>query len=141
MGKYAVGILPVAIVGGIIFVAAFIWYGCRIEPEDGQVAVLIRKTGENLPPGEIIATDSKYKGIQLETIGEGRYFRNPYVWDWRIVNIIDISDWTLLIYLTFMGRQPFLMPQWINVWKYDPGPSNSNRKGTIPTPTIDRRDR
>ncbi len=90
MGKYAVGILPVAIVGGIIFVAAFIWYGCRIEPEDGQVAVLIRKTGENLPPGEIIATDSKYKGIQLETIGEGRYFRNPYIWDWRIVNIIDI---------------------------------------------------
>lgn len=90
MGKYAVGILPVAIVGGIIFVAAFIWFGCRIEPADGQVAVLIRKTGENLPPGEIIATDSKFKGIQLETIGEGRYFRNPYTWDWRIVNIIDI---------------------------------------------------
>jgi regulator of protease activity HflC (stomatin/prohibitin superfamily) len=90
MMKYAVGAVPVMIAAGVLFIALFIWYGCRIEPEDGQVAVLIRKTGENLPPGEIIATDAKYKGIQLETIGEGRYFRNPYTWDWKIVNIIDI---------------------------------------------------
>lgn len=90
MVKYAVGILPLAIIGGIIFAAGFIWYGCRIEPSDGQIAILTRKTGENLPPGEIIAPDSKFKGIQLETLGEGRYFRNPYTWAWKVVDIVDI---------------------------------------------------
>ncbi len=68
----------------------FLWFCCRIEPGNGEVAVLIRKTGLKLPEGEIIAPDARYKGIQLEVLGEGRYFRNPYTWTWEIVDITDI---------------------------------------------------
>jgi regulator of protease activity HflC (stomatin/prohibitin superfamily) len=68
----------------------FVWFRCRIEPPNGRIAVLIRKTGENLPSGEIIATRPGVKGIQLEVLGEGRYFRNPYFWDWKVVDITDI---------------------------------------------------
>ena len=68
----------------------FLWFCCRIEPRNGEVAVLIRKTGLELPEGEIIAPDARYKGIQLEVLGEGRYFRNPYTWTWEIVKITDI---------------------------------------------------
>lgn len=76
-----------------LFAAAallFFWYGCRIEPGNGEIAVLIRKTGKNLPQDQIIAVSPEYKGIQLEVLGEGRYFRNPYVWTWEIMDITDI---------------------------------------------------
>ncbi|MCD8349329.1 MAG: hypothetical protein LUC93_01790 [Planctomycetaceae bacterium] len=68
----------------------FIWTSCRIEPLSDQIAILIRKTGENLRPEEIIATRPGQKGIQLEPLAEGRYFYNPYTWDWRFAPVTTI---------------------------------------------------
>ena len=48
----------IAIFYTIIIIAAlsslFVWYGCRIEPGNGKIAVLIRKTGKPLANGGII---------------------------------------------------------------------------------------
>lgn len=74
----------------LLFVPAFIWLGCRIEPGNGEIAVLIRKTGKPLPPNETIAREPGQKGIQLDVLGEGRYFRNPYTWTWEIVPITEV---------------------------------------------------
>jgi len=68
----------------------FIWFGCRIEPGADQIALLIRKTGKDLPSGVIIAPDADHKGIQLEVLPEGRYFKNPYTWGWKIARVTDI---------------------------------------------------
>jgi regulator of protease activity HflC (stomatin/prohibitin superfamily) len=76
--------------GLLITLALFIWWFCRIEPASGEIAVLIRKTGEDLPSGAIIALEPQQKGIQFEVLSEGRYFRNPYAWGWEIAKIIDI---------------------------------------------------
>ncbi|HSR87538.1 MAG TPA: hypothetical protein VLL07_01180, partial [Pontiella sp.] len=80
--------VPVLIVGALIAAFIFIWFFCRIEPGPGEIAVLIRKTGENLPPGQVIALAEKQKGIQLDVLPEGRYFRNPYTWSWKIQRIL-----------------------------------------------------
>ncbi len=74
----------------LFFGLVFFWFGCRIEPGNGEIAIMIKKTGKNLPPEQIIATDAAYKGVQLEVLGEGRYFRNPYTWTWQITPITDI---------------------------------------------------
>ncbi len=74
----------------LTFVSCFVWFGCRIEPESGEIAVLIRKTGEDMPSGQILALDERQKGIQQAVLPEGRYFRDPYTWGWEIHNIIDI---------------------------------------------------
>ncbi|CAK0752645.1 Band 7 domain-containing protein [Gammaproteobacteria bacterium] len=74
----------------ILVLPWFVWSYCRIEPGPDQLAVLIRKTGEDLPSGQIIAQDAKYKGIQLEVLPEGRYFYNPYSWDWRLWRITEV---------------------------------------------------
>lgn len=66
------------------------WYGWRIEPDNGKIAVLVKKTGKNLPVDQIISPSLEYKGIQLEVLPEGRFFYNPYVWDWFIIPAIDI---------------------------------------------------
>ena len=68
----------------------WIWYGWRIEPDNGQIAILLKKTGKNLPPEEILAPGPEYKGIQEEVLPEGRHFRNPWTWEWRYAKTVDI---------------------------------------------------
>jgi len=84
------GIAVFAVIALVVAIPSFIWFGCRIEPGNGEIAVLIKKTGKTLPQNEIVATSAEYKGIQLEVLGEGRYFRNPYVWDWQIKPVTEI---------------------------------------------------
>lgn len=84
------GGLPLLLVGAAVFLSAFVWFFCRIEPDSEEIAILIHKTGKDLPPGQIIATDPGQKGIQLEVLPEGRYFRNPYSWEWKIARVTDI---------------------------------------------------
>ena len=79
-----------AVIAAVLLLSLFVWYGCRIEPGNGQIAVLIRKTGKNLPQDAILAPSADSKGVQLEVLGEGRYFRNPYTWDWKILPVTDI---------------------------------------------------
>ena len=45
--------------GLLLFLPLFVWFYCRIEPGAGEIAVLIRKTGEDLPSGAIIALKSE----------------------------------------------------------------------------------
>ncbi len=40
--------IPVLIIGGLIATVFFFWFFCRIEPGTGQIAVLIRKTGDDM---------------------------------------------------------------------------------------------
>lgn len=88
----------------ILFISMFVWYGNRIEPRSGEIAILIKKTGENLPIGEIIATNNAYKGVQLEALGEGRHFYNCYTWDWQIAPITDIPSGKFGVLVRKFGR-------------------------------------
>ena len=81
-----------------------VWFGCRIEPGNGEIAILIRKTGKPLPSGDAIAREPGQKGIQLEVLGEGRYFRNPYVWDWKIENVTDVPAGKFAVLVRKFGK-------------------------------------
>ena len=89
------GCSPGCSLGFLIFIAIvavpiWIWYWWRIEPDNGRIAILVKKTGRNLPVERIIADSPEYKGIQLEVLPEGRFFRNPYTWSWIITKATDI---------------------------------------------------
>ncbi len=84
-GGWVLAALALALAGG-----AWVWYGWRIEPSNGEIAVLMKKTGKNLPPEAILALGPDYKGIQLEVLPEGRFFRNPWTWDWSYEKVLDI---------------------------------------------------
>ena len=88
MGLKSLGTLAAAAV--VLVLPLWVWYGWRIEPGNGQIAILLKKTGRDLPPEEILAPDPDYKGIQEEVLPEGRYFRNPWTWEWRYAKVIDI---------------------------------------------------
>ncbi len=92
------------IIFGSIFLFLFIWFGCRIEPRADQIAILIKKTGDNLPSGEIIAQSPAQKGVQLAVFSEGRYFKNPYSWGWKIAKIQDIPAGQLGVITRLYGK-------------------------------------
>lgn len=96
---------PMLAVGGMVFAFMFIWFFCRIEPGPGEIAVLIRKTGDNLPEGQVIALQPGQKGIQLEVLAEGRYFKNPYSWGWRIHRILDVPAGKLGVMTRLYGEE------------------------------------
>lgn len=88
----------------LLFVPLFIWFGCRIEPGSGEIAVLTRKTGKDLPSGQIVALEEGQKGIQIPVLPEGRYFRNPYTYGWEIKKITDIPAGKLGVRTRLYGR-------------------------------------
>ena len=97
--------IPVLVVGALIALFVLVWFFCRIEPSAGQIAVLIRKTGENLPAGQVIALEKGQKGIQLDVLPEGRYFKNPYTWSWKIQRILDVPAGKLGVMTRLYGEE------------------------------------
>ena len=96
--------IPLAILLAVLFFPIWFWVFCRIEPGPGEIAVLIRKTGKDLPSGQILALEPGQKGIQLEVLAEGRWFKNPYVWDWEIRKITDIPAGKLGVLTRLYGN-------------------------------------
>lgn len=95
---------PVILVALFLFLPIFIWFFCRIEPRSDQIAILIHKTGDTLPSGWIIATEPNQRGIQLEVLAEGRYFKNPYTWGWHVSKITDIPAGKLGVLTRLYGK-------------------------------------
>lgn len=83
----------------------FIWWFCRIEPRSDRIAVLIHKTGSDLPSGEILALQPGQKGILLDVLPEGRYFRNPYHWGWKMESITDIPAGKVGVLTRLYGKE------------------------------------
>ncbi len=82
--------LALALLLALLALGGWFWWGWRIEPTNGEIAVLVKKTGKNLPPEAILAPGPEYKGIQKDVLPEGRYFRNPWTWDWKYFKALDI---------------------------------------------------
>lgn len=93
------------LIGLLFFGTAFWWFFCRIEPGPDQIAILIRKTGRDLAPQQILATEPGQKGIQVEVLPEGRYFRNPYTWGWRFHRVTDIPAGKLGVQTRLFGGE------------------------------------
>ncbi|MBU1694255.1 MAG: hypothetical protein KKC51_09865 [Verrucomicrobia bacterium] len=102
--------LPLFTGGGVLLIFAlalaiplWVWFFWRIEPDAGEIAVLIHKTGKDLPSGQILALEPDQKGIQLEVLPEGRYFHNPFSWGWRISPMNDIPAGKLGVQTRLFG--------------------------------------
>ena len=89
----------------IIVIASLIFFSKGIIlVKEGEIAVLIKKTGKDLNNYDeqrqeynyllscpIIAPNSSYKGIQQEVLVEGWHFYNPYSWEHEIHKQVKIE--------------------------------------------------
>ncbi|WP_168564237.1 SPFH domain-containing protein [Crateriforma spongiae] len=100
------GSAAVLIAGGLIGLAAWVFLFCRIEVPSRHIAVLTKKTGDDLTnETEIVsaADFGKFKGIQEKVLTEGRYFYNPWSWDWDVVPQVEIPENRLGVRIRLYG--------------------------------------
>ena len=62
----------------------WMWGFCRVTVPAGMMAIVTAKSGDPLPPGEILAGPGQ-KGVRREPLTEGRHFLNPIAYEWKLV--------------------------------------------------------
>jgi len=75
-------IVLIAVAVLVVVVGLVVWYGFRIQVDEGELVTLLAKTGKDLTNDQILARDLEHKGPQFTVLKEGRHFRNPYSWWW-----------------------------------------------------------
>ena len=101
----AAGLAAFALIGGWALYGA-----CKIEVSKGRQAVLLRKVGLDLEPGMEIAPpysdDRGYaKGVQPDVLTEGRYFYNPFYWDWEITDQFEVPEGKCAVEISLVGEE------------------------------------
>jgi regulator of protease activity HflC (stomatin/prohibitin superfamily) len=102
------GIAAVAVVAFVGAMAWFVYTQFRIDVPTGKMAILISKTGKNIsnddelaPPG---AKEGEYRGVQRKFLTEGRYFYNPYYWDWQVIDQEVIPNGKIGVLISLEGK-------------------------------------
>jgi regulator of protease activity HflC (stomatin/prohibitin superfamily) len=94
-------------IGGV-FLLLLLCYGAyssfRIDVPQGHVAVLLKRTGEDLNNDQVVAPDENHKGLQLSVLTEGRYFYNPLWWDWKVYPMVEIPSSKLGVRVRLYGK-------------------------------------
>lgn len=80
----------------------WLWGFCRFYVGPNQMAVVTAKSGEPLEPGQILARSGQ-KGIQEETLGEGRHFLNPVLYDVEIIPAIFVPPGRVAVVTSKVG--------------------------------------
>ena len=78
----------------LLLIIAFCWFVwmwgfCRFYVAPDHMAVISAKIGKSLPPGQILAQEGQ-KGIREDVLGEGRHFRNPFLYEHEIQSVAVI---------------------------------------------------
>lgn len=71
------------------------------------IAVLTKKTGAELQNAQEICSTAEFgqfKGIQEKVLTEGRYFYNPWNWDWDIVPQVEVPENRLGVQIRLYGN-------------------------------------
>lgn len=95
------GLAAVVVVWAAVWVAYSMF---RIDVGKGEMAILIHKTGKDIPNGDEVAPSLEYKGVQREVLTEGRHFRDPLNWDWQIIPQVVIPKGKLGVQISLTGE-------------------------------------
>lgn len=85
-----------------------------IDVPAGQCLVLTRKFGKEIPAdrlakGEILAGDDE-KGIVGEVLRPGRHRLNPYAYDWKLENAVEVKAEQAGVVTLKVGKDPRSLP-------------------------------
>src|SRR5580658_7403715 len=83
----------------------WVWEITRVEVPPGKFLVLTKLWGKELPPGEIIAPNAEYKGIQLDVLPEGRHFINPFFYTYKEHPLLNIPPGKCLVVTRLYGNE------------------------------------
>lgn len=102
MKKGSLILFPLLIVA--FAAGSFLWLFFRIPVPAGYMAIVTKKTGDPLPPGQILAGPGE-KGVQRDPLPEGRHFRDPVTHSWRIVPLVSIPVGKVGVVTSKVGKE------------------------------------
>ncbi len=98
-------------ISALLLLAFFFVYGlvwqwgfCRFYVPPNHMAVIISQGGKELPSGQILAEKGQ-KGVQREVLGEGRHFRDPVMFERKIVPVTLIPPGKIGIVTSKVGTE------------------------------------
>lgn len=80
------------------------WGFCRFYVEPGEMAVITAKTGDELPTGQILAKEGQ-RGILEDVLGEGRHFLNPWLYERKIMPVVEIPPGKVGVVTSKVGEE------------------------------------
>lgn len=92
------------VLGAVFGTFLFLEQGLLVVPPM-KVAVLIRKTGSELGPDEVVAAKPGQKGIQVPVVLEGWHFFNPWSYDWRVLDQVMIPEGKVGVRTRLYGKK------------------------------------
>ncbi len=93
--------------------AGWSWGFCRFYVGPGRMAIITAKSGDPLPPDQILAKPGQ-KGVLEDVLGEGRHIWNPLFYDWEIVDALFIPPGKVGVVTSLVGDPlpPGELSQW-----------------------------
>lgn len=76
----------------------------RIDVPSGNMAVITKKTGEDLENHESISPNNTYKGVQKDVLTEGRHFYNPWKYDWAVYPMVEVPAGKMGVRVRLHGK-------------------------------------
>ncbi len=95
-------------IAGLLGLAAWAYLFCRIDVPSGHIAVLTMKTGDDITNDlEVVPTEQfgQFKGLQEKVLTEGRYFYNPWTWEWEVVPQVEVPENRLGVRIRLYGNE------------------------------------
>jgi regulator of protease activity HflC (stomatin/prohibitin superfamily) len=103
LGNY-LGLGTAGILLGVVVFGWVLYRQFLIDVPKEHIAILIKKEGVDLENSDQVAPDEDHRGVQRAVLTEGRYFRNPFYWDWKIVPQVAIPDGMMGIRISLAGE-------------------------------------
>ncbi len=95
-------------IAGLVGLLAWVFLFCRIDVPSGHIAVLTLKAGEDIGNDVELVPASKFgefKGLQEKVLSEGRYFYNPWNWEWDVVPQVEVPESKLGVRIRLHGDE------------------------------------
>ena len=74
--------------------------------EQDEIGILVRRYGQPLPPGKIVATEPHERGPLAEVLRQGRHNINPFAHDVKRVKPVRIPEGSVGVQTLFSGEDP-----------------------------------
>lgn len=106
----------------------FVYTQFRVDVPTGHIAILFKKTGLDVSNNDEVAPTEEHKGVQRKFLAEGRYFLNPYEWDWDVVALQDVGQDEVGVRVSLSGDDLPIGEYMAHV----DGDGNPTTKGIVP---------
>jgi regulator of protease activity HflC (stomatin/prohibitin superfamily) len=101
--QFLIALVVLSLLIGVVMLYSM-YSAFRIDVPAMHIAVLTKKTGEDISNADEISPDENYKGLQQKVLIEGRYFYNPYEWEWAVYPMIEIPEGKMGVRIRLSGN-------------------------------------